>query len=42
MQAFLAKFYETVIIVLAVFLLLAITTAGVQSWRVNHFKSEFA
>lgn len=41
MQAFLAKFYETVIIVLAVFLLLAITTAGVQSWRVNHFKSEY-
>ncbi|MEC8124827.1 MAG: hypothetical protein VX125_13450 [Pseudomonadota bacterium] len=41
MQAFLAKFYETVIIVLAVFLLLAITTAGVQSWRVNHFKNEY-
>ncbi|BCX74631.1 hypothetical protein [Acinetobacter sp. Tol 5] len=41
MQAFLSKFYETVIIVMAVFLLLAITTAGVQSWRVNHFKSEY-
>ena len=41
MQAFLAKFYETVIIVLAVFLLLAITALGIQSWRVNHFKSEF-
>ena len=41
MQAFLAKFYETVIIVLAVFLLLAITTASVQSLRVNHFKNEF-
>ncbi|KAF1025712.1 MAG: hypothetical protein GAK29_01776 [Acinetobacter bereziniae] len=41
MQAFLAKFYETVIIAMAVFLLLAITTAGVQSWRVNHFKSEY-
>lgn len=41
MQAFLAKFYETVIITMAVFLLLAITTAGVQSWRVNHFKSEY-
>ncbi|WP_287909358.1 hypothetical protein [Acinetobacter sp.] len=41
MQAFLAKFYETVIIVLAVFLFLAITTAGVQSWRLNHFKSEY-
>jgi hypothetical protein len=41
MQAFLAKFYETVIIVLAVFLLLAITALGIQSWRVNHFKSEY-
>ena len=41
MQAFLAKFYETVIIILAVFLLLAITALGVQSWRVNHFKSEY-
>ncbi|MFW1852991.1 hypothetical protein ACG9XR_20820 [Acinetobacter guillouiae] len=41
MQAFLAKFYETVIITLAVFLLLAITTASVQSLRVNHFKNEF-
>jgi hypothetical protein len=41
MQAFLAKFYETVIITLAVFLLLAITALGVQSWRVYHFKSEY-
>ncbi|WP_353161965.1 hypothetical protein [Acinetobacter guillouiae] len=41
MQAFLAKFYETVIITLAVFLLLAISALGVQSWRVNHFKSEY-
>lgn len=41
MQAFLAKFYETVIIAMSVFLLLAITTAGVQSWRVNHFKNEY-
>ncbi|MFP6818339.1 hypothetical protein [Acinetobacter sp.] len=41
MQAFLAKFYETVIIAMAVFLLLAITALGIQSWRVNHFKSEF-
>lgn len=41
MQAFLAKFYETVIITLAVFLLLAISVLGVQSWRVNHFKSEY-
>ena len=41
MQAFLAKFYETVIIVLAVFLLLTITALGIQSWRVNHFKSEY-
>jgi hypothetical protein len=41
MQAFLAKFYETVIIIMAVFLLLAITALGFQSWRVNHFKSEY-
>ncbi|WP_423854298.1 hypothetical protein [Acinetobacter guillouiae] len=41
MQAFLAKFYETVIITLAVFLLLAISALGIQSWRVNHFKSEY-
>ena len=41
MQAFLSKFYETVIIAMAVFLLLAITALGVQSWRVNHFKSEY-
>lgn len=41
MQAFLAKFYETVIIVLAVFLLLIITALGIQSWRLNHFKSEY-
>lgn len=41
MQIFLAKFYETVIIVMAVFLLLAITALGFQSWRVNHFKSEY-
>jgi len=41
MQAFLAKFYETVIITMAVFLLLAITALGVQSWRVYHFKSEY-
>jgi len=41
MQAFLAKFYETVIIAMAVFLLLIITALGIQSWRVNHFKSEY-
>ncbi|TNL51189.1 hypothetical protein [Acinetobacter bereziniae] len=41
MQAFLAKFYETVIIAMAVFLLLAITALGIQSWRVYHFKSEY-
>jgi len=35
MQAFLAKFYETVIIAMAVFLLLAISALGVQSWRVK-------
>lgn len=41
MQVFLAKFYETVIIVLAVFLFLAISALGVQSWRINQFKSEY-
>ncbi|MFW1853100.1 hypothetical protein ACG9XR_21365 [Acinetobacter guillouiae] len=41
MQAFLAKFYETVIIVMAVFLLLAVSAFGIQSWRVNNFKSEY-
>ncbi len=41
MQAFLAKFYETVIIAMTVFLMLAITALGIQSWRVNHFKSEY-
>ena len=41
MQAFLAKFYETIIIAMTVFLLLAITGLGIQSWRVNHFKSEY-
>ena len=41
MQAFLAKFYETVIIAMAVFLSLAITALGIQSLRVNHFKSEY-
>lgn len=41
MQAFLAKFYETVIIVMAVFLLLVISALGIQSWRVYHFKSEY-
>ena len=40
-QSFLAKFYETVIIAMAVFLLLAITALGIQSWRVYHFKSEY-
>lgn len=42
MQAFLAKFYETVIIILTVFFLLVITALGIQSWRVNHFKSEYS
>ena len=40
-QSFLAKFYETVIIAMAVFLLLVITAFCIQSWRVNHFKSEY-
>ncbi|WP_288497399.1 hypothetical protein [uncultured Acinetobacter sp.] len=41
MQAFLAKFYETVIIAMAVFLLFVISALGIQSWRVYYFKSEY-
>ena len=41
MQVFFAKFYETIIIAMAVFLLLAITALGIQSWRMSHFKNEY-
>lgn len=41
MQAFLAKFYEVVIVAMAVFLLLALIGLGVQSWRATHYKTKF-
>lgn len=41
MTAFLAKFYEAVIIVLTAFLLLAVIGLGIQSWRVNHYQTEY-
>lgn len=37
---FITKFYEAVIIFLAVFLLLALIGFGVQTWRVNHWESK--
>lgn len=39
-QAFLAKFYQTVIIVMAVFLLLSFVGLGVQTWRVNYWETK--
>lgn len=39
-QAFIAKFYQAVIIVMAVFLLLSFVGLGVQTWRVNHWKDK--
>lgn len=41
MTAFLAKFYEAVIIALAAFLLLVVIGLGIQSWRVNHYQAEY-
>lgn len=41
MTAFLAKFYEAVIIALAAFLLLVVIGLGIQSWRVNHYQTEY-
>lgn len=40
MQAFLAKFYEAVILTLSAFLLLVLIGLGVQSWRVTHYKTQ--
>ncbi|EOR06454.1 hypothetical protein [Acinetobacter tandoii] len=40
MQAFLAKFYEAVIVAMAVFLLLTLIGLGVQSWRATHYKTQ--
>lgn len=41
-KAFIAKFYEAVIIFLAAFLLLALIGLGVQTWRASHWKEKFA
>lgn len=41
-QTFLAKFYETVIIAMAVFLLLALIGFGVQTWRVSGWQDDYA
>ena len=41
-QAFLAKFYGTVIITMAVFLLLALIGFGVQTWRVSAWQDDYA
>ena len=40
-QAFLAKFYEAVIIFLAVFLLLALIGFGVQTWWVSSWQDDY-
>ena len=40
MQAILAKFYETVIITMAVFLLLSFIGLGAQTWRVNYWEAK--
>lgn len=42
MQAFLAKFYEAIILVLMAFLLLALVGLGVQSWRVSSLQDDYA
>ncbi|MBI1452549.1 hypothetical protein IL972_11570 [Acinetobacter sp. FL51] len=42
MQAFLAKFYEAVIIFLAAFLLLALIGFTVQTWRVSSCQDDYA
>ena len=41
-KAFIAKFYEAVIIFLAAFLLLVLIGLGVQTWRASHWKEKFA
>ena len=41
MTAFLAKFYEAVIIALTAFLLLVVIGLSIQSWRVSHYQSEY-
>ena len=41
MSAFLAKFYEAVIIAMAAFLFLLLVGLGIQSWRANHWQGKF-
>lgn len=41
-KAFIAKFYEAVIVFLAAFLLLTLIGFSVQTWRANHWKEKFA
>lgn len=41
-KAFIAKFYEAVILILTAFLLLMLIGLGVQTWRANHWKEKFA
>lgn len=41
MTAFLAKFYEAVIVVLAAFLILTIIGLGIQSCSVSHYQTEY-
>ena len=39
-QAFIAKFYQAVITIMAVFLLLSLLGLGVQTWRAGHWKDK--
>lgn len=41
-KAFIAKFYEAVIIFLAAFLLLTLIGFGVQTWRVSSWQDDYA
>lgn len=41
-KAFIAKFYEAVIVFLAAFLLLVLIGLGVQTWRALHWKEKFS
>ena len=40
-QTFLAKFYQAVIITMAVFLLLSWLGLGVQTWRASHWQTKY-
>lgn len=40
-QAFIAKFYEAIIITLMVFLFLALCWGGFKTWQSNHWKGKF-